>query len=387
MKTIAVFFGGQSPEHDISILTGIQTYHSFDTSKYNPIPVYVSRDGMFYTGEKIVDTKNYKDLDSLIDNSNLLQIKNTKDGVYLYSKKIFKTKNIKIDCAFLAFHGGNGESGGFQGFCESLNLPYTGCDLLGSTLCMDKVSTKKMLLESQVPVSKYKVIIEDEFIKDKETYFKNIESSLSYPMFVKPSNGGSSIGVSRAKDRNDLINAIELAFSFDAKVLIEEEFIHDTEINISCLGSWDREILLSPCEEVYSDADFLDFENKYLKGSKSKKITTEKGSKGMASTNRRIPAEIPEQVKNQIEDYAKKAFKSLNCGGVVRIDFLLNKKDNSIVLIEVNTIPGSFSFYLWEPIGVTFDQLIDKLIKLAFKKYKNKIKHLRTFNSNIFKNL
>ena len=387
MKTIAVFFGGQSPEHDISVITGIQAFHTFDTSKYLPIPIYMSHEGLFYTGKDIADTNKYKDINTLLEKSELVEIKNTKSGTFIFIKKAFGFKKIKIDCAFVAFHGGGGEDGSFQGLCETLNLPYTGCDVLGSSLCMDKASTKKILVEAGIPVSPYKISLEDEFMKDRENLLKEIETEIPYPLFVKPSNGGSSIGISRAKNKNELINALELAFSFDSKVLIEKEFAHDAEINISCLGNWDSDITLSYCEEVYSESDFLDFENKYLKGGKSKKITTPSGSKGMASTNRCIPAIIKEELKLKIETYAEKAFKALNCGGVVRIDFLLNKKDNSIVLIEVNTIPGSFAFYLWEPKGLPFNELISKMIDLAFEKHNKKVKHARKFNSSVFKNL
>lgn len=387
MRTIAVFFGGQSPEHDISVITGVQAFHTFDTSKYLPIPVYMSHEGLFYTSKDITDTNKYKDINNLIEKSAKVQIKNTKNGTFLFIEKVFGFKKVKIDCAFIAFHGGGGEGGSFQGLCETLNLPYTGCDVLGSALCMDKASTKKILAEADIPVSPYKITLEDEFIKNKESLLKDIESEIPYPLFVKPSNGGSSIGISRAKNRNDLVNALELAFSFDSKVLIEQEFKHDAEINISCLGNWDSDINLSYCEEVYSENDFLDFENKYLKGSKSKKITTPSGSKGMASTSRCIPALIKDDIKIQIETYAKRAFKALNCVGVVRIDFLVNKKNDSLVLIEVNTIPGSFSFYLWEPKGLPFDKLINKMVDLAFEKYERKVKHTRKFNSSVFKNL
>jgi len=387
MKTIAVFFGGKSVEHDISIITGVQAYNAFDTSIYKPIPIYVSRNGIFYTGNKIKDIKNYKNLDSLIDTSERVYIKNIKDKIYLCSDKVIGSKKIQIDCAFLAFHGGDGENGSFQGFCETINLPYTGTEVLGSSLCMDKISTKKILLNSDIPVTKYEVLTKDEFNKNTEESLKNIELGLTYPMFVKPSNGGSSIGVSRAKNKEELINALELAFSFDHKVLIEKEFIHDTEINISCLGNYNSEILFSQCEEVYSDTEFLDFENKYMKGSKSKKGISQNGSKGMSSTNRLIPANITDQLKNQIKNYAEKAFIELNCGGVVRIDFLVNKKDNSMVLVEVNTIPGSLSFYLWEKTDLSFDKLINKLIELAFEKYTNKSKLFRTFNSSVLKNI
>ncbi len=387
MKNIAIFFGGQSPEHEVSILTGVQAYHAFDTHVYKPIAVYVSREGQLYTGTHLAETKEYKNTESLLDKSELVQIKKASDGVYLTSKKTFGGREIKIDCAFLAFHGGTGENGGFQGLCETLDLPYTGSDVLGSSLCMDKVIMKKILSEGSIPNSEYMVALEKDFSKDTKKLVTEIESELSYPLFIKPSNGGSSIGVSRAKNQQELENALELAFSFDAKVLIEKEFEHDTEINISCFGLWNKEVRLSVAEEVYSDSEFLDFENKYLKGSKSKKTVTPSGSKGMASTQRKIPAQISTSLQARIEECARKAFIVLNCGGVARIDFLVDKKTDSFVLVEVNSIPGSLAFYLWEATGVPFTSLVHEMVNLAFERHEDKRKHTRTFTSNIFKNL
>ncbi len=387
MKNIAVFFGGQSPEHDISILTGVQAFHACDTSKYNPVPVYVTREGLFYTGQELVDTKNYKDIEVLLTKSKLVQVTKKTVGVFLTTKKVFGVDEIKIDVIFCAFHGGMGEGGGFQGYCESLGVPYTGSGVLGSSLCMDKVSMKKVLDQIEIPLAEQVVVFENEFIKNPQGIRQVIESKLEYPVFVKPSNGGSSIGVSRAKNQKELHNALELAFSFDGKVLVEKEFKYDSEVNVSCLGLWNKEIQLSELEEVYSDGEFLDFENKYLKGAKSKKITTPAGSKGMASTNRRIPAQISLELKKSIETYARNAFTALNCGGVARIDFLVNKQENKLVLVEVNTIPGSLAFYLWEAKGKPFAELVNDLVDLAIVQYNEKTRHARVFTSSVFKNL
>jgi D-alanine-D-alanine ligase len=384
---VAVFFGGDSPEHEISILTGIQSFHAFDTKKYTPLAVYVTREGLLYIGDNLVDTKEYKDIDVLLAKSNLAQIEKTKEGIFLVSKKILGIKRIKIDVAFLAFHGGIGEGGSFQGYCETLGLPYTGSDVLGSALCMDKVSMKKILEKAHIPVSDYFVAHEQEFLLDQKSLIQKIEKTYPYPLFIKPSNGGSSIGVSRAQNSEELELALELAFSFDTKVLIEQEFEHDAEVNISCLGLWNKSLQLSTTEEVYSDAEFLDFENKYLKGAKSKKATVSTGSKGMASTSRQVPARITDAMKQRIETYAQEAFRVLNCGGVARLDFLVNKKNNSLVLIEVNTIPGSLAYYLWEASEKPFNDLIDDMIKLALERQSEKTRHARKFTSHIFKNL
>lgn len=387
MKNIAVFFGGKSPEHDISILTGVQVFHAFDTLKYNPVPVYVTRDGIFYTGKSLVDIKNYKNTEDLLEKSNIVQLTKKIDGVFLTSKGFLRNTEIKIDAAFCAFHGGTGEGGGFQGYCESLDLPYTGSGVLASSLCMDKISMKKVLSQLEIPLAEQVVVFESEFIKNPQGIHQVVESKLGYPVFVKPSNGGSSIGVSRSKNKKELQNALELAFSFDGKVLVEKEFKYDSEINVSCLGIWNKEIVLSELEEVYSDGEFLDFENKYLKGAKSKKITTPAGSKGMASTSRRIPAQISLELKTIIETHARDAFAQLNCVGVARIDFLVNKQENKLVLVEVNTIPGSLAFYLWEAKGKSFPTLINDLIDLAFINHEEKTRHARVFTSNVFKNL
>lgn len=386
MKTIGVFFGGQSPEHEISILTGIQAFHAFDKNKYNPIPIYVTREGLFYTGENISEPTAYKNIELLLEKSNLLQIEKVVGGTFIVSKKLFGSQRIKVDVAFLAFHGGGGEGGGFQGFCETLDLPYTGSNILGSSLSMDKVAMKKVLTEAGIPVSAYVVAQEDSFKADQILCMTAIEQQLSYPLFVKPANGGSSIGVSRAANRKELENALELALSFDSKVLIEKEFEHDSEINISCLGSWDKSIILSVPEEVYSDTEFLDFENKYLKGGKSKKGPGPK-SIGMVSTNRHIPAHINPELKKQIEEHARTAFSALNCSGVARLDFLVNKKTNTVVLVEANTIPGSLAYYLWEASGKPFSELIDDMVNLAIERFNEKTRHARKFTSTIFKNL
>jgi D-alanine-D-alanine ligase len=176
-----------------------------------------------------------------------------------------------------------------------------------------------------------------------------------------------------------------VAFHFDTKVLIEKAFTKDMEVNISFMGIWNDTVEHSVSEEVYSDTEFLDFENKYLKGAQSKKSTG--GSKGMASTNRNIPAKISETLLAKLTRDGEKAFRLLNCAGVVRIDFLVNKKTEEYVLVEVNTIPGSLAFYLWEKSGITFDMLTEKMIDLAFKKHALQQQKTRTFSSQIFKNL
>ncbi len=385
MKTIAVFFGGASPEHEISVLTGIQAYFAIDKNTFSVIPVFVDLDGQMYTGKNITETKNYKNKEKLL--AAAIKISLAKDGkqIVLLAKKALGSKKTPIDCAFLAFHGAYGEGGSFQGYCETLGIPYTSSNVLGASLAMDKFSMKKIFENEGIPSAKYHVVIEKDFIADKNKTLQEIEKNIHYPLFVKPSNGGSSIGVSQAKNIQELTHALEVAFMFDAKVLIEEAFAKDAEVNISFMGIWNDDVDHSVSEEVYSDAEFLDFENKYQKGAQSKKTTS--GSKGMASTNRHIPAEISNELLAKLTHDGEKAFRLLNCAGVVRIDFLVNKKTEEYVLVEVNTIPGSFAYYLWEKSGISFDKLTTKMIDLAFKKHSMQQQKTRKFSPQIFKNL
>lgn len=383
-KTIAVFFGGTSPEYEISVLTGVQVFHALDTGEFDLIPVFVHTDGLFYTGSKLTDTKNYKDIPRLLTSCTQISFERWNDQVVMVTKKLFGQKKETIDCAFLAFHGAYGEGGAFQGFCEILGLPYTSSNVLGSSLAMDKVSMKKILSDKEIPTAKYTVLQEKDFIKNKDQSTIQVEKELSYPVFVKPSNGGSSIGVNRAKNREELIRALEVAFAFDSQVLVEEEFTKDSEVNISYLGLWNSDVKTSISEEVFSDNEFLDFENKYLKGSKSKKVS---GSKGMASTNRNIPAQLAPELLSRITKNGEEAFRLLNCSGAVRIDFLVNKKTSEYVLVEVNSIPGSLAFYLWEKTNLPFDKLAKEMINLAFQKFENQKKKTRKFTSQVFKNL
>lgn len=383
-KNIAIFFGGTSPEHEISILTGVQAFHAIDTTIYEPIPIFVDRDGQFYTGKDLTDTANYKDTNKILSSCKRIFFIKENNATLMLFKSFMGSMKTPIDCAFLAFHGAYGEGGTFQGFCETLGLPYTSSDVLGASLCMDKVSMKQVLGRENIPMANYAVALEKDFLEKQNEVIEAIERKTPYPVFIKPSNGGSSIGVNRAKNRTELMHGLEVAFAFDSKVLVEQEFAKDTEINISYLGLWDNEVQTSVSEEVYSDNEFLDFENKYLKGSKSKKVS---GSKGMASTNRNIPAQISPTLLTKLQQDGEKAFRALGCAGVVRIDFLVNKKTEEYVLVEVNTIPGSLAFYLWEKTDVSFTELTTRMIELAFKKKELKESHARKFTPQIFKNL
>lgn len=400
MKTLGVIFGGVTCEHDVSIVSGLQLIENVNKEKYQVVPIYIHSDGNWYTGDKLLDAKIYKNFDAHISELKQAIIPPNKKGLIVYEKGLFaKEKFIELDVVIPSMHGMNGEDGTLQGLLELANIPYTSSGVLGASVGMDKILMKKVFESHDLPVLPYTYFIRDEWEKDREKVLKEIESKLSYPMFVKPSNLGSSIGISKAKDRDGLIHSIEVAVSYDSRIIVEKAVNNLTEINCSALGYKD-DVNTSCCEEPVSWKEFLTFEDKYLRGSKSAKGGAKtapakianmelKGSKqgGMESMDRRIPAQIPDEQTKEIQEYTKKAFKALNSKGVVRIDYIIDKDENKVYLNEINTIPGSFSFYLWKHDGIEYPELIDRLVDIALKANEDKNKNNYTFNSNIIGNI
>lgn len=400
MKNLGVIFGGVTCEHDVSVVTGLQLIENADKTKYNIIPIYIHSNGEWYTGERLLDASIYKLFDfyeSVLDKA---IIPPNRKGLVIPKKGLFsKERFIPLDVVIPAMHGMNGEDGTLQGLLELANIPYTSSGVLGAAVGMDKILMKKVFESHDLPVLPYTYFIREEWEHDRESVLKQIEEKISYPMFVKPSNLGSSIGISKAKDKESLIEAIEVAVSYDSRIIVEKGVKDLREINCSGLGYQD-DVEVSCCEEPVSWKEFLTFEDKYLRGGKSGKQGGAKtapskiaGSKlsskqgGMENMDRRIPAQIPDDQTNLIKEYTKKAFKALNSKGVVRIDYIIDKEDNKIYLNEINTIPGSFAFYLWNHDGLSYPSLIDKLVEIAEKANEDKNKNNYTFNSNIIGNI
>ena len=380
-KTIAVLFGGKSPEHEVSVITGLQVLENLDQTKFTGVPVYVAKDGRWFTSDFARSIENYKKLEDVISNSKEVILARLDSKVCLKSasKKIFSGgKNIQVDVIFPAFHSGLGENGGIQGLIENFDLPYVGSGILGSALGMDKVVMKQIFEYTNLPIAKYLWFWRTDLANKHVEIIQKIEHELKYPIFVKPSSAGSSIGIHKVENYQELANALEVAAVFDNKIIIEEGFENAREINISVIGNAGEKLETSVCEEVFAKGQFLDYQDKYIGGSKK--------SAGMASTKRKIPAEIPKEVAEKIADMAKLAFEALNCAGLVRIDFLYREKDKHIIILEVNTIPGSLAYYLWESSGLKFPEMISKLIDLAEKRFTDQQKNTTTFSSNILEN-
>lgn len=382
---IAVIFGGRSVEHEISVLSALQCIAALDKNKYKIIPIYISKQGQWYTGEKLFDLENYHDIERLLMQSQKSIVnQNAASGSILReSVGLFNKKQIaNIDIIFPVMHGTYGEDGTLQGLFETMNIPYVGCDVLSSAITMDKVATKMVLRGIDVTVLGDVWFYSYEWIENKEAIVSKIKSKFNYPLIVKPGNLGSSVGITAVDSDSELEDAIDLAISMSQRILVEPKISNLKEVNCAVLG--DREAVeVSVCEEPVRADAILSYKDKYLSGAKNKIKAA--GSEGMNSAKRKIPADISDEMSDKIKAIAKQAFIALNCSGVVRIDFLIDQNTNKIYLCELNTIPGSLSFYLWEPIGISFTTLTERLINLALKRHRENNNLVISYGTNILK--
>lgn len=376
---VGLFFGGKSVEHEVSIISAIQAFNAFDREKYEVIPVYITKNNELYTGEYAGKIEEYRNIPALIKKSTRVIIINEENKTKLvcYPMKKFGDSTIaEIDVAFPVVHGTNVEDGALQGYFQTLNIPYVGCDVLSSAVGMDKYVMKAVLKDNGIPVLDCVTVSASEFAKNADAIADNIKEKIGLPAIVKPINLGSSVGIKIGKDIDGLKEALDYAFGFSGRVMVERAIQELREINCSVCGDIDG-AEASECEEPIGSDEILSFEDKYTGGSKSSK------SSGMASLKRKIPADITEELRSEIRETAVKAFKCLGCSGVSRIDFMIDTADNKLYLNEINTIPGSLSFYLWEPLGVKYPELLDKMVMLALKRDRE-LRNLNfTFESNI----
>lgn len=379
MKTkVAMLFGGKSVEHEVSVISGIQALMNMDTDKYDVIPVYMTKKNEMYVGDEVGKIESYKDIDGLLAKSQRVIMINEGEKVQLVSyplKKFGKNTVIDIDVVFPVVHGTNVEDGALQGYLKTLGVPFVGCDVTASAVGMDKFIMKMILKEAGVPVLDAKVFTLSDYA-DMDSLMNTVEASLGYPVIVKPVNLGSSVGISVAKNRVELANSIDDAFRYATKVLVEHAITNLREINCSVLGD-ENDAEASECEEPLHTKDILSYEDKYVSNAKGG------GSKGMASVSRKIPAELSDEKRQEVRDMAVKSFKALGCNGVSRIDFMIDEDNGNLYFNEINTIPGSLAFYLWEPIGVPYKVLLDRMIQLALKRVRTESNLTFTFDTNI----
>ena len=379
MKTrVAMVFGGKSVEHEVSVISGIQAVMNMDTDKYEVIPVYMTKKNDMYVGEDIGRIESYKDIDGLLKRSQRVIMMNEGDRVVLRQypfKKFGKNYSQEIDVVFPVVHGTNVEDGALQGYFKTLGVPFVGCDVTASAVGMDKYIMKAILKESDVPVLDAKVFTLSDYA-EIDAMIAAIESAIGYPVIVKPVNLGSSVGISVAKDRVELTRSIDDAYRYATKVLVEHAISNLREINCAVLGD-ENEAVASECEEPLHTKDILSYEDKYVSNAKGS------GSKGMASVSRKIPAELTPEKRGEVRELAVRAFQALGCNGVSRIDFMIDEDNGKLYFNEINTIPGSLAFYLWEPVGVPYKELLDRMIGLALKRERTEKNLTFTFDTNI----
>ena len=388
MKKIGVIFGGVTCEHEVSIVTGLQLIANIDKKKYEVLPIYIHSDGEWYVGDKLLDATIYKDFDSYKGGIDKGYIAPTRPGVIRPSRGFLGKESFeKLDVVIPAMHGMNGEDGSLQGLLELANIPYTSSGVLGASIGMDKILMKKVFEAHLLPVLPYTYFLRSEWEESHDVVVAQVEAVLRYPMFVKPSNLGSSIGISKATDRESLIHAIEVAVNYDERIIVENGVENISEINCSAIGRGDK-VSVSVCEQPVTWKEFLTFDEKYLRGGKTAGGKMEGGAKnsaGMANMTRNVPADIKPEQTAEIKELTAKAFKALNSKGVVRIDYIIDNEDGKVYVNEINTIPGSFAFYLWEYEGIKYPALIDKLVEIAEEEHAEKNKNNYTYDSDIIK--
>jgi D-alanine-D-alanine ligase len=372
---VGVVYGGRSVEHEVSIISALQVIAALDKEKYHPVPLFITKKGIWYTGEALLTLDSYRDIKTLLPRCTQIYFSPNYGEHKIFAAKSGglwkKPFEQQIDVVLPVTHGTFGEDGCLQGLLELSGVPYVGPAVLGSAIGMDKIVMKAVLKEAGLPVTDYMWFYRYEYQKEASAIFVRIETELSYPVIVKPANLGSSIGITKVNNTAELEEAIELAISFAERVLVEQVVTPLREVNCAVLGS-PEDMEFSYCEEPLSADDILSFKDKYLNSAKS-----------MEGAKRRIPADIPEKKRKEIEKLAAKAFTAMDGNGVCRIDFLLNKDTGEVFINELNTIPGSLSFYLWEPSGKSFTALIDQLIHLALKRYRQNEKKVYYYASNI----
>ncbi|MBQ6645700.1 MAG: D-alanine--D-alanine ligase [Clostridia bacterium] len=374
---LALIYGSRSCEHDVSVISALQAAKHVNPDEYELIYVYIAQNGDWYTGWRLGDISLYRNFDPKVatrvipmgENGKLVLMQHPSDRLL----PIGHLKRVaEADVALTVLHGMHGEDGTLQGMLEMWGVPYTSSGVLGSAVGMDKIAMKQVFRSSGLNVLPDVIVNRSELKQNKKAVLARISAALKYPVYVKPANLGSSIGISKASDEKELSEALEVAASYDRRILVEQGIEKLMEINCSVLG-FDGEAEASVTEMPVKWTEFLSFEEKYLRGGKGAKGGKLGGAKtasakgGMASLKRQMPAPIGEEMTRKVESAAIQAFNALDCKGVARVDFLLDEDTNELYVGEINTIPGSLSYYLWEEKGLPFTKLIDKLVEYAFK--------------------
>ena len=386
---IAVFFGSRSCEHDVSIVSALQCIEATKAAGFNVTPVYISRDGLWYTGEPLENIETFREFNPMTKGITRVTLDVTANAGDLWAwppqrAGLFAkvpAPLCHIDCVIPVFHGWHGEDGTIQGLLEMANIPYASSGVLGSAIGMDKIAMKQILRGAGFPVLDFVWFTREQLKKERQAVIERVEKEIKYPAFIKPAALGSSIGVSRAKNREELERALDVAASYDRRILVEVGVVHPVEINCAAVG-YGEDVRASVCEMPVpsSNNTFLDFWQKYLRNASTKG----EDSRGMKSLSRVVPAPIGDELTGRIQTMTCDIFKLLDCCGTVRVDFILDQND-MLFVNEPNTIPGSLAFYLWKASGLDFPKLIEKMVEDALRAHADKNSSVFAYDSSILK--
>ena len=368
MSTVAAIFGSRSVEHEVSVITAHQVLAAL-SPRHHAVPVYIAKNGRWYTGDPLTQLDRFADVDSLLAGCTVVTpvIDPSRPGLALLPVGASRrgllrragADAVDVDVAMPLVHGSFGEDGSLQGLLDMAGIPYTGSGVAASAVAMDKSLAKTVLRAADLPVLGDVVIDRDRWRDDVDEAVHAAEALASYPLYVKPVSLGSSIGVSRAAHRSELRDAVDVALTYDQRCLVEAAQEQIVEINCAVLGDGidARTSLL----EQPTKRGLLSYDDKY-RAPAAKSSSTSAGMKG---AQRIIPAPLDEELASRVRAAALSAFAAVGASGVARIDFLVDTEAQSFVVNEVNPIPGSLSFYLFEPAGLSFTALLDELIEIA----------------------
>lgn len=375
-KTVAVIFGGRSAEHDVSIITGhVPIIQSLQASgKFEVVPIYIAKNGSWYSDSQMNEMSFFQrdGYEQELDKLKPVQL-SFEGGLHIIWTGL-RSKRKKIDIVFPAMHGTYGEDGSLMGLLRMAGVPFVGCDLFASAVAMDKVLTKQVVSAEGISVVPYVWFTRRDWQNDPKNW-KERAAKLKLPLFIKPVHLGSSIAITKIKQFSELDNAIELAFHYDDKVLVEEGIEDLIEVTLPIMGN--DELRLAGIERPLNKTEFFDFQDKYLKGGK-------KGS-GVNTQYSEIPANIDEKLSSEVAELGRKTYKVLGCSGIARIDFLIDTGTGRVYVNEVNTLPGSLYHHNWRKVGVSGAELVLGLISLAEEKFQTSKDSSYTFDSDILK--
>lgn len=382
-KTVGIFFGSRSPEHDISILTAERVLAGFRAlPQYRALPVYIGRQGDWFCGEPLGELEFFRapHPEERLEPYAVRAFSFAQGTLVLHRARrtLFrKPVAVRIDLAFPCFHGAFGEDGTIQGLFEIAGVPYVGCGVLASAITMSKVHTRRILRDAGVSTVPTREVARSSFERDRAAAVVEGVNDWSYPLFVKPNALGSSIAVARVANAQELEWALEVVFQFDALALVEPAIPNVKEVNVGVIGH--RELIASETEEPQFKSASQTFEEKYV--IKGGTIAQSGGKNGKSKS--RIPADLPAEVGEQLKTAALKAFRAVGASGISRFDFMLNASTNEWYLGEINTLPGSLQAHIWAASGVPLSQLIEKLIAYAEERHAEEKSLMRTFASSV----